>query len=82
MDVTICLSFCTLFLAQGRYLERVNLLALATDDRQVTQEITRISQLLTQKDDADEDIVIDNSYSDKSNKDSSKKDNKVIKSLL
>ena len=63
VDVIICLSLCTLFSAQGRYLEKVNLLALVTDDRRLTTEVERISQLLTQQnfsEEEEEDVVIDN----------------------
>jgi len=35
VDVIICLSLCYLFLAQGKYLEKVNLLALTTDEREI-----------------------------------------------
>ena len=33
MDLLVCLSLSSLFLAQGKYLEKISLMALATDDR-------------------------------------------------
>ena len=78
-DVIICLSLCYLFLGQGKYLERVNLLALTTDER----EIERISQLLSEKHDSenedDYDISIEEKLKDRKD---SKKESKIIKSLM
>ncbi len=33
VDFLVCLSLSSLFLAQGKYLEKISLMALATDDR-------------------------------------------------